>query len=231
MRNVAVTGLVLATLLTNSCDRQPQRTAEPERVATQRLAPSLSVTPHALDKNRVELTIATNLPLPVTVATSIDLDGQAPTDTYIGYEGGRVVLQQPTTKIVFDTSLATKALPAGRYLASVSFHPKWGAEGNPDAQGAPELHADVPFMLQASGKSVAWATLRDRRQAWIMENLNSNAPWNKRAFEQRLGASEKGPSDLSPLHDAYYYPGADVTLIVNRLRNEVSIWRLGRATK
>ena len=233
MQVMPVLGIILAGTLTASCHQpqQQQQDSPTKVIAPSSATLSLSVTPRAIDKNKVELTIRTNLPLPVTVAASIDLAGQAPTDTYIGYQGDDITLRQPETTVILDTSLADKPLPTGRYQASVAFYPAWGAEGNRDAANAPELHADVPFNLGGSGQTATSAGLRDRRQAWVMESLYSNARWNKRNMEHQLGPSEKGVSDLSPLHDAYYFSGADVTLIVNRVRNEVSIWRLGRATK
>ena len=67
--------------------------------------PFLSIEPRVLDAHRVQLTIGTNLPMPIKVATSIDLHGQKGTDTYIGYSEF-VTLTGATTVAVLDTSKA-----------------------------------------------------------------------------------------------------------------------------
>ena len=65
----------------------------------------------------------------------------------------------------------------------------------------------------------------------MIDNVPSDAPWSEEKFRTKLGPFEKSVSTLSPLHDAYYFSDADVTLIVNRFRHEVSIWRVGRAVR
>lgn len=229
MRKVHLLAGLLAGAIVTSCGQRPSEPAP--AIEAERPAPTLTVSPKLLDAHRIELTITTTLPLPVTVMHSINLEGQAPDATYIGLEGGRLRLDEPTTVAVLDTSRADPPLPSATYLASVGFYPRWGAEGNPEAARAPELHAETPFQFDGGGGSVADADLRNERQSWVMENLGSNDPWNKAQFERRLGPSQKRVSDLSPLHDAYYFAGADMTLIVNRVQNVVSVWRMGEATR
>lgn len=65
----------------------------------------------------------------------------------------------------------------------------------------------------------------------MMLNVISGTPWDQSDFQKRLGKAVKRHSDLSHLHDAYYFPGADMTLIVNRFKNEVSVWRMGQETR
>ena len=64
-----------------------------------------------------------------------------------------------------------------------------------------------------------------------MGNIGMNVPWNRENFEARLGPAQKGPSTMSRLHDAYYFPNADMTFLVNRLKNEVTVWRVGDVTE
>jgi len=64
-----------------------------------------------------------------------------------------------------------------------------------------------------------------------MSNLDMNTPWNENEFVARLGRYESTPSTMSRLHEALYFPDADMTLIVNRVRNEVTIWRMGRTVR
>lgn len=193
-------------------------------------APTLAVAAKPVSDHEVEFTITTSLPPPVEVMASVDLAGQKDDDVYIGHSE-RVRLSGPVTRAVVDTSKAKQDLPAGDYVAAVAFYPRWGAEGNARAAGAPELRASQPVTLRASGVSRAAAQARNARQVWVMENVIVGTPWDEAAFVKRLGPYEKSPAELSHLHDAYYFPGADMTLIVNRLRNEVSIWRTGRQTR
>lgn len=192
--------------------------------------PSLSVAARTLDKHRVEFTITTNMPLPIQVATSVDLAGQKDQDVYIGYQGEHLTLTKPVTVTVLNTALADKPLPNAEYEASVNFYPNWGAEGNALAATAPPLEAKASLKLEGSGGTAKGATLLQERQKWVMLNVISGTPWDRSSFQKRLGKAEKRHSDLSQLHDAYYFPGADMTLIVNRLKNEVSVWRKGQET-
>lgn len=205
--------------------------AAPDAAATVAAQAALSVTPRVLDEHRVELAITTSMPLPVKVATSIDLAGQKSDDTYIGYQGDFLTLHQPTTRVVLDTSKAGHPLPAASYVASVDFFPTWGAEGNAEAAKMPEAHASQVFALGGSGRTRGSAIKLAERQKWVIANVTPNDPWDRRRFERELGPAQRSRSDLSPLHDAYYFAGADMTLIVNRVRREVSVWRIGRATK
>ncbi len=189
--------------------------------------PYLTIEPRALDTHRVELVIGTNMPTPIKVATSIDLAGMKDTDTYVGYQEF-VTLTGATTTVVLDTSKAEKPLPQSDYDATVTFYPKWGAEGNPAAAGAPELHAEKRFALKATGGSVADTKKRDEGRRWVMENVIAGTAWDKAAFERRLGRPEFGPSDLN-LHTAYFYPIPGVTMLVNRTNGKIATWRNGNA--
>ena len=206
----------------------PENSTSPASPAKMPEKPFLSIEPKVLDAHRVQLTIGTNLPMPIEVATSIALHGQKGSDTYIGYSEF-VALTGASTVVVLDSSKADKPLPSADYDATVSFYPNWGAEGNAVAKNAPELHAKKEIKLTGSGGSIGDAELLNERQMWVMENVVMHMPWDKAAFERRLGKLEKGPSDLSHLHDAYYFPGADVTLLVNRSLHEVTTWRKGNA--
>lgn len=181
----------------------------------------------------VEFTVTTNLPLPVEIMADVNLAGQADDDTYIGF-GDRMTLDKPETVFTLDGS-DKDILPTGAYEAEVDFYPRWGAEnGNPEAARAPRLTAMVPIEIKGNGTlpiTIEEANRRNSMQKWVMGTVGMNEPWDRARFEGQLGPCEKGPSTLSKLHDAYYCPEADVTLIVNRLRNEMTVWRLGKATK
>jgi len=230
-----IIGLLVCSAMVSACQQRgnggsgnTMNANESASPTTMPAKPFLTIEPKVLDAHRVQLTIGTNLPMPIQVATSIDLHGQKDTDTYIGYSEF-IALTGASTVVVLDTSKSDKPLPAANYDATVDFFPKWGAEGNDLAKGGPKLHAEKEFKLTGSGGSAADATQLNERQRWVMENVVMHMPWNKATFERKLGKAEKGRSDLSHLHDAYYFPGADMTLLVNRLQNQVTTWKKGNA--
>ena len=180
---------------------------------------------------RIQFVVTTNLPTPVEVMAGVGLVGQKPDDVFIGHNE-RVTLESSRTEFVIDTSRVRKALPSGEYDAQVSFYPRWGAEnGNPAARTAPELEATDRITLGGSGENRADAEQRNVLQRWVMLNISMNVPWNREDFEARLGPATKGPSTMSRSHDAYYFPNADMTFLVNRLKNEVTVWRMGDVTE
>ncbi len=190
---------------------------------------SLEATP--LDATRVEFVISTNLPTPIEVMVSIGLSGQKPDDVFIGHSE-KVSLNQAKTEFILDTSGARNPLPSGEYDAEVDFYPRWGAEnGNPNAASAPRLSAAQVITLGGSGENRADAERRNELQRWVMSNVYMNVPWNREAYEARLGPARKGPSTMSRLHDAYYFADADMTFMVNRLKDEITVWRTGDVTE
>lgn len=179
----------------------------------------------------VRFIVTTNLPTPVEVMAGVGLVGQKPDDVYIGHTE-RVTLETSRTEFIIDTFSAREPLPSGEYDAEVHFYPRWGTEnGNPAAKSAPELEATHRVTLGGSGESRADAEQKNELQRWVMLNISMNVPWNQENFEARLGPAKKGPSTVSKLHDAYYFPNADMTFLVNRLKNEVTLWRLGDVTE
>lgn len=191
----------------------------------------LSVKARTLSSTKVEFTVTTNIPLPVEVMVGVDLADQRPDETYIGFTE-RLRLASPVTVHVLDTSEARKPLPSGNYEAVVSFYQRWGAKnGNPAAASVPDMEAKQLIVIEGSGESADLARSRNKMQMWVMENFVMNSPWNERYYIERLGNYEKSKATLSHLHDAYYFPRADMTLLVNRLKNDVTVWRLGRASK
>ena len=192
--------------------------------------PQIALRAEPVSSNEVRFVVTTNLPLPVEVMASVSLADQRPEATWIGHQQ-RVTLSRPTTTFVLHTSAAQRPLPRGSYEAEISFYPRWGAAGNSAAAAAPELHAVETVTLRGSGMARADAELRNERQRWVMEHVVMHTPWDEPSFVARLGRYEKSQAELSHLHDAYYFPGADMTLIVNRLLGEVTIWRIGRASR
>ncbi|MGI8704633.1 MAG: hypothetical protein ACR2JJ_02360 [Sphingomicrobium sp.] len=173
----------------------------------------------------------TNIPLPIEVMAGVSLTGQEDEDTYIGTDK-RITLEKPTTEFDLPTvNVHRERLPEGEYVAEVSFYPRWGVK-NEAAKGVPETHgASSTFQLANKSLSADDAKRRLEQQRWVMENVVSRTPWDEAAFVAKLGEYQKSPATLSRLHDAYYFAGPDMTLIVNRLRGEVTVWRKGRASR
>ena len=182
----------------------------------------------------VEFTVNTNIPLPVEVMASIALKDQRPDETYIG-NSERVRLTSSEQTFVIDSSQKNPLqpkLPAGDYMAEVTFYPRWGAEnGNPKAKAVKEDISDsTEIRLAGSGESVSDAQARNESRNWVFENVIMGTPWDEQVFVQQLGKYEKITADRN-LHEGFYFPKVDMTMIVNTYKKEVSIWRIGRASK
>ncbi len=122
-----------------------------------------------------------------------------------------------------------KALPKGSYDAGVIVGPKWD-ENKSIASLPKNLEAQRTITL-FSGPARAFAQRRDNLQRWVLEDVFPDAPWNEEKFKAKLGRYQKSVSTRSPLVDAYYFPEADMTLIVSRVSHVVLTWRAGHATQ
>ncbi|MEM6858207.1 MAG: hypothetical protein AAF559_10075 [Pseudomonadota bacterium] len=191
----------------------------------------LSITIKVLGEGRIAFDIDTTIPLPVEVLVGVSLKDQAPDDVFVGYSE-KYRIEKSQSSFVLDTRLAKDPLPDGEYEAEVTFYPRWGAKnGNPDAKAVPELRAKEDISLSGTGIDRESAEKKNELQRWVMLNLEMNMRWDRGTFEEKLGKAVKGPSTMSHLHDAYYFPDPDVTLLVNRLKNEMTVWRLGNVTE
>ena len=226
MRVIFLFSLALVTACSERQDTQHQR--EIETVIND---PKILLIARPLDENRVQFEVETTLPLPVEVMASVSLTGQAADDVYIGHQE-RIKIEKSESTFIIDTTNAKGAIPSGEYEAKVSFYPLWGAKnGNPAAENVSELHAISNILLKGASVDRADAERKNNLQRWVMNNLGMNEPWNRETYEAKLGKSQKGPSTMSHLHDAYYFPDADITLLVNRLKSQVTVWRMGDVTE
>lgn len=228
------TGLLLSFAVVSGCSKPTQVVQANPAPSLAPLVPrearvlKLSAVP--ISDHIVQFNVTTNVPLPIEVMASVDLAGQKDEDIAIGYDE-RVKITEPTQRFTVDTSRASKPLPSGKYDAEVKFYSRWGAEGNEAAKDTPDLDVLQQIELKGNGETRGAAERRNNLQRWVMETVFMNSPWNERRFVAKLGPFQKTPATLSPLHDAYYFPDADMTLIVNHLLNEVTVWRDGRATQ
>ncbi|PRY78211.1 hypothetical protein CLV80_104176 [Yoonia maritima] len=177
----------------------------------------------------VSLVVTTNIPLPVEVMAGVSAKGQAPTDTFIGVSK-RIELTSPEQTIELDGR--SESLPSGEYTADVTFYPRWGAENGTEQAKTieQEIIGAVDVTLSGSGESRDQADQRNVAQKWVMENVSVGTVWNESQFVQRMGQFEKSASTLN-LHDAFFFPETDMTIIVSRVNNTIATWRLGEATQ
>lgn len=219
--------LLVAMAALQSCEGPVEN--QQSASAAEKFELAVDASPTGSDK--VHFAVTTNIPLPVEVMATVSLTGQKDDDVYIGTDNTRITLDKPTTEFDLRTvDVHGEPLPEGEYEAEVSFYPRWGAK-NEAAKDVPETEAvSTKFSLTNKSRTADEAKRGNEQQRWVMENVISGTPWDEGKFVAQLGKYEKSPATLSHLHDAYYFAGPDMTLIVNRLKGEVTVWRKGRAT-
>ena len=203
-------------------------TLAPTPVASERGGCTMTLSAKSISAHAVEFTVKTSIPLPVVVMAEVSLKGQGPNDVWIGYSK-RVRLKTPEQTFVLDTRTQKDKLPAGDYLAQVSFYPRWGAKnGNPKASRiSHEITASDEVSLHGSGKSSRNVSEQRELHKWVMDNVSVGMAWNEKSFVRRLGSYESIKAGRN-LHRSFYFPKADVTILVNTHNSTISTWRNGR---
>jgi hypothetical protein len=175
--------------------------------------------------------IETNIPLPVEIMVGAALHGQGPKDTYIGRDLRMTLSTSPQAfSIPIDQD---GGLPTGTYDVEATFYPLWGAKNGPEAAQAisTEISASKPLSLRGSGEPSTKAIHRKEARYWLMSSTAMGDAWNLSKFETKLGKGEEfKPTGANDLVTAYYFPDADVTLFVNKYKNEMMTYRMGRDT-
>ncbi len=188
----------------------------------------LSVQPELLPNGDVRLKIRSNIPGTVVVMAGVSLHGQADDDVWVG-KNQRVRVSNGEGAVTFST----RDLPAGEYDAEAAFYPRWGFQDTVSrATGITrEVNAVSSLTLAGSGESAAVVQFKENGQKWVMMNVAMGDPWHAADWVQRFGKySELRVDRGNPeILKAYYFPKIDTTLIVNVLKKEISIWRLGKA--
>lgn len=131
----------------------------------------IKVSAKTISNNKVELKVKTNIPLPVTVDAGLDLKGQKDDDIYVGYSE-HVKLTKPLQTIVIDFKDAN--LPSSKYLAVVTFHHLWGADGgNPEAKKITKsIEGTYELSLKGGGESVKQNKKKSKeKQLSIIKNV------------------------------------------------------------
>jgi hypothetical protein len=206
-----------------------KKAASPEPAARHA---NLSVQAKPLSNNKVELIVESDLPHPVLLSGEASLHGQRSEDIYIGYFE-RLRLDSSRQTFVLDASKEGKDLPNGDYDVIVQFNPAWAAE--PDA--SPLLSeftrkiTDATRVRLTDGKiSAKEADARNRARYWLMTTFYADMPWKESKFVQHLGRYELIPAEWGH-HKGYYFPKADMTVLVNLLTKTASAYRDGKPSQ
>jgi len=235
--------LSAVVLLLQGCGTDQQRSSSsateqaPESSQTQadnstegELAPdeyTVTVEGQAMDDDRVQVNVRTNIPGVIELMASISLADQAPDDVFIG-KTERITVRDGSGQTTFDVS----DLPQGEYEAEASFYPNWGFQDEQSkATGITEpIESKYPLTLDGSGESAESVSERNEGQRWVMENVTMGMTWNPTEWKQRFGDwKEFATTSRNPdVITNYYFESIDMTIVVNTVKNEIVTWRTGR---
>lgn len=206
---------------------EPENVAENEPISHPPEGYSVSVSGQNLNDGQVHLELRTNIPGTIELMASVSLADQAPDDTWIG-KNERVRLVNGTGQATFDVS----DLPTGQYEVEASFYPRWGFQDEKSrSSGVNEsLEHSHPISLKGSGESSELVAQRNEDQQWVIENVIMGSEWDPSFWINRFGEWEEFPvTTRNPdIISNYYFESLDMTLIVNTLKDEVVVWRIGR---
>jgi hypothetical protein len=190
---------------------------------------TFSVEPERLPSGDVHLVIETNIPGTIEVSAGLSLRGQDENDIWVGKSEYIQIIDGKGA-----VTLSTGDLPEGEYEAEVSFFPKWGfKDAASRATGiTKELTASSHIKLKGSGVSATDFLFKKNGQKWVMTNVSMGDAWYPNEWTKRFGRYQEIPIDYGNprILKAYYFPRIDITLTVNILKGEISIWGLGKGT-
>jgi len=191
----------------------------------------IGLTAKTVSNHQVEFNVTTNIPLPIEVMASVNLKGQNPDDTYVGYSK-KIFLKESNQIFVLNT--ASKNLPRGNYIAEVTFYPRWGAKkGSPKASKLKKtISGSFEISLQGTSESAEEVQEINEMQRWVMENVIIGTPWDRKTFIGKLGnCQEFRVQNRNPnIIKSYYFPKPNITIIVNIYKNSVVTWRKGKTS-
>ncbi|MBE0506642.1 MAG: hypothetical protein IBX50_07970 [Marinospirillum sp.] len=229
---------IVAAMSLIGCDAQndvstPDNASKPANVAENKSAShppegySVSVSGRSLNDSQVHLVLTTSIPGTIELMASISLADQAPDDTWIG-KNERVRLVNGIGQATFDVS----DLPTGQYEVAANFYPRWGFQDEESrSSGVSEsLEHSHPISLKGSGESSELVAQRNEDQQWVIENVIMGSEWDPSFWRDRFGEWEEFPvTTRNPdIISNYYFESLEMTLIVNTLKDEVVVWRMGR---
>lgn len=197
---------------------------------------TLQVTPRATGRYTVDIAIKTNLPPGAVLSISLGLAGQKPNDVFIGTDFVRATVQNGRAHAVIDGEKIAmphgSKLPAGTYDVEVNFYPLW--RENRALGLAQGLESVTRVKLGASGGSATSAQKKAAARKWVMLHVDMGDSWAKTNLVGRFGkyveiplaAGHGNPHVLA----MYYFPGIDMTFMVNKLKGTIEVWRMGKAS-
>lgn len=177
--------------------------------------------------SEVKVEVTSTIPGIIDVMVGLGLVGQKPDDVFIGINK-RITLKNGRA----TATVGKPGLPAGKYEVEVSFYPRWGPQDSAaKAAGVnSEIHARQTVTLKGTGESPEAAQQRENDQRWVMENVYVGTRWNRSSWIGRFGEPQQLiTTRWNPdIMKAYYFKSLDMTIFVNKLKGEVSHWRMGR---
>lgn len=210
---------------TNASDAE--NVAKHERISRPPEGYSVSVSSERLNDSKVHLELSTNIPGTIELMAGISLAGQAPDDTWIG-KNERVRLVNGNGQVTFDVS----DLPSGQYEVEATFYPHWGFQDEESRLSGVDqrLEHRHPIKLTGSGEPAELTAQRNENQRWVRENIIMGSEWDPELWKGRFGEWEKFPvTTRNPdIISNYYFESLDMTIIVNTLKDEIVVWRMGR---
>lgn len=227
MKTLKITTAALVMLLCINCStRNPKSTNEKNKLP---IEPRIEVGSKVKTENVVEFTIETNIPLPIEIMASIDLKNQKPDDVFIGASKKIKIDKSP---LVFDFNIADAKLPSGEYQTEVTFYPKWGAKNGNELASKIQtaISGSASIELSTSNESAEKTVEFNGKQSWVMDNVAIETPWDENKFKTALGNFEElqVTNRNAGIIKVYYFPEADMTIFVNKLKKSVLTWRMGK---
>lgn len=195
----------------------------------------IKVTPTVIDSLHVDVDLQTNIEKGM-LSLNIELMNQKPEDTYFGTDSVKVQINNGKAKISIDgtknTSPLGTPLPTGNYKVVVSFYPGWAENKLTATQNGitNDIEGSSIIKFGTAGFPVSSAKKMSENQTWVMDNVDSNSPWDASWWINRFGPWQeveyKGNMN-SKVMKMYYFSSINMTLMVNIIKKEIATWRLG----
>jgi hypothetical protein len=165
--------------------------------------------------------VKTNAHLPLDTYASVTPAGLKQDETFIGNDQS-ITLRQPTTTFAIDLVQDGKALPAGKYVASVESVDK------ADLSAPPQFAAHRDIVIPGPASESVNLRHRNSLQRWVLGEMDLMRPWSDAELRSKLGRFERYESPNAVNSIVYYFPEADVSLFVDPSRQKVFAAKLGR---
>lgn len=182
------------------------------------------------ENNSVKINISSNVPGTIEVSVSLDLANQKDDDPYVG-DSKKVVISNKTASVILNDK---GDLPSGKYNASVTLYPLWGYKDELSQKYKLDKELSTSKAVTVKGKESAKSYLfKKSSQKWVMENVISGYKWKNAFWTRKFGSYEEiQVTKLNPkIIKGYYFKKIDMTIFVNILKNEVSLYREGKVSE